>query len=368
MKPSRTQSAVTRALLVAVLVLSATLTALALNAVTWVSGVGDDSFPGSRTAPAKTFASALSKTTPSGVINCLDPCSPGTFTVTQSVTVDGTGTFAGVLANGSDGIIVAAGASDRVVLRNLNLVANPSGLAGIRFVSGGQLIVENCTISRGFQTGIQVDGGASQGAVSISNTSIHNCAAAGVSVEAGATATISLDGVTITNSLIGVNQSASSLVISNSMVTQNLQDGLLASAGSMISTNNVVAGNGVDTSAQNGALLIQNSNFSPVGLTLSSDTGTGVVSATQAATYNVTVMPPPGGFSATTTMSVSGLPTFLTAKFTPNTLPISVAEQASALTVNPAVGATLQVATYAFTVTATCGTQSVTTQLFVDVQ
>jgi hypothetical protein len=40
---------------------------------TWVSGVGDDANPCSRTAPCKTFAGAISKTAPSGEIDCLDP-------------------------------------------------------------------------------------------------------------------------------------------------------------------------------------------------------------------------------------------------------------------------------------------------------
>lgn len=33
---------------------------------TWVSGVGDDANPCSRTAPCKTFAGAISKTAPAG--------------------------------------------------------------------------------------------------------------------------------------------------------------------------------------------------------------------------------------------------------------------------------------------------------------
>ena len=40
---------------------------------TWVSGVGDDLNPCSRTAPCKTFAGAISKTFINGEIDCLDP-------------------------------------------------------------------------------------------------------------------------------------------------------------------------------------------------------------------------------------------------------------------------------------------------------
>ncbi len=38
---------------------------------TWVSGVGSDANPCSRTAPCKTFAGAISKTATNGEINCL---------------------------------------------------------------------------------------------------------------------------------------------------------------------------------------------------------------------------------------------------------------------------------------------------------
>src|SRR5438477_3797204 len=40
---------------------------------TWVSGVGDDVNPCSRTAPCKTFAGAISKTAGGGEIDVLDP-------------------------------------------------------------------------------------------------------------------------------------------------------------------------------------------------------------------------------------------------------------------------------------------------------
>jgi len=51
---------------------------------TWVSGVGDDINPCSRTAPCKTFAGAISKTAKNGEINCLDPAGFGAVTITKS--------------------------------------------------------------------------------------------------------------------------------------------------------------------------------------------------------------------------------------------------------------------------------------------
>src|SRR5262245_8204893 len=89
---------------------------------TWVSGVGDDANPCSRTAPCKTFAGTISKTAAGGEINTLDPGGFGTVTITKSITIDGTAGLGGVLASGTNGIVVnATGANDVVILRNLDL-------------------------------------------------------------------------------------------------------------------------------------------------------------------------------------------------------------------------------------------------------
>ena len=51
---------------------------------TWVSGVGDDANPCSRTAPCKTFAGAISKTAARGEIDALDPAGFGALTITKA--------------------------------------------------------------------------------------------------------------------------------------------------------------------------------------------------------------------------------------------------------------------------------------------
>src|SRR6266568_3695702 len=83
---------------------------------TWVSGVGDDANPCSRTAPCKTFAGAISKTAAGGEISVLDPGGFGAVTITKSITIDGDGTLAGILASLTNGIIVNAGVNDKVVI------------------------------------------------------------------------------------------------------------------------------------------------------------------------------------------------------------------------------------------------------------
>src|SRR3954452_1504393 len=88
---------------------------------TWVSGVGDDVNPCSRTAPCKTFAGAISKTAAAGEINCLDPGGFGTVTITKSLTIDCVGTLGSILAAGTNGVNVndSATATPGTIVVNL---------------------------------------------------------------------------------------------------------------------------------------------------------------------------------------------------------------------------------------------------------
>src|SRR6201988_3525069 len=97
---------------------------------TWVSGVGDDANPCSRTAPCKTFAGAISKTAAAGEIECLDPGGFGAVTITKSITINcaynvGRG---GVLVSGTNGIVVAGGT--QVQLIGLDIDGITTGLSG----------------------------------------------------------------------------------------------------------------------------------------------------------------------------------------------------------------------------------------------
>src|SRR5213078_1342110 len=113
-----------------VLLVAAPQVASAQATRTWVSGVGDDANPCSRTAPCKTFAGAISKTAASGEINVLDPGGFGGVPITKSITIDGGGFIAGVLVSGTNAIIVNAGVNDKVTLRNLNINGLNTGLDG----------------------------------------------------------------------------------------------------------------------------------------------------------------------------------------------------------------------------------------------
>src|SRR5579859_6582107 len=120
---------------------------------TWVSGVGDDANPCSRTAPCKTFAGAISKTAAGGEIDALDPGGFGAVTITKSITIDGGGgQVASVLVSGTNAITIDVGNNDQVTIRNMRIDGlgpnSPSlpGLSGINFIAGGSLRVENTQI------------------------------------------------------------------------------------------------------------------------------------------------------------------------------------------------------------------------------
>jgi hypothetical protein len=147
---------------------------------TWISGVGDDVNPCSRTAPCKTFAGAISKTAPGGEIDALDPGGFGAVTITKAITLDGGGgQVASILAANSNGINVNAGASDVVIIRNLRINGisqdpfSTPGINGISLNSGGALIVEKCDIFGFASSGINVVT-STAAKVSISETHIQN--------------------------------------------------------------------------------------------------------------------------------------------------------------------------------------------------
>jgi len=152
---------------------------------TWVSGVGDDANPCSRTAPCKTFAGAISKTADCGEIDALDPGGFGAVTITKSITIDGTGTLAGILASLTTGVIVNAPQDKVITLRGLSINGACNGIRGINFIAGKTLNVEDCVIFRFANEGILVND-ADGMSLNVRNSVIRNNATDGVSLTAGA--------------------------------------------------------------------------------------------------------------------------------------------------------------------------------------
>jgi len=144
---------------------------------TWVSGVGDDVNPCSRTAPCKTFAGAISKTAPCGEIDALDPGGFGTVSITKSITIDGTGTLAGIMSTSANAITINVASTDVVTIRGLTIDGNCNGLQGIRVINTmpKAVNIEDCTIFRFTLNGIDWSTtGGTLGQLNVRNTVSRN--------------------------------------------------------------------------------------------------------------------------------------------------------------------------------------------------
>src|SRR5712671_7019484 len=126
---------------------------------TWVSGVGDDANPCSRTAPCKTFAGAISKTAAAGEINCIDPGGFGAVTITKSMTIDCSEVFASVLVSGTNGIVIS-GAGIKVTLRNLDIQGVNTGINGVSILNAAEVVIDHCRIAEFTSAAIRVAAGA----------------------------------------------------------------------------------------------------------------------------------------------------------------------------------------------------------------
>lgn len=249
---------VLKALMLVVLVAMMSPIAGAQATRTWVSGVGDDANPCSRTAPCKTFAGAISKTAPGGEIDALDPGGFGALTITKAITLR-SDTTAGVLVSGTDGIVVAAGASDVVVLKGLMFDGIGTGLDGVHYRSGAMLVVEDCTFVGFSQNNIEADL-TTNGNLAIRNTTITG-GSTGVRIgSTGGSVAVSLTNVSIKYTAAGVVTNWGLTQISNSTITHNSIWGVIAEAGSVSLQSTLLADNATAVQSAAGATIRLSNN------------------------------------------------------------------------------------------------------------
>ena len=203
------------ALAIAIFAITFAATAQAQATRTWVSGVGDDANPCSRTAPCKTFAGSISKTATGGYINCLDPGGFGAVTITKAITIQCDEEIGHILASGGSAIIVNTPAGAVVTLRGLSLEGiGGLGTNGISYVGPpGILNVEEVVIHDFSQNGINFapnGSGLAQLNVSdevlIHNNTNGNISFSGIQIKTagGASANVSISGVQLWNNANGV--------------------------------------------------------------------------------------------------------------------------------------------------------------------
>ncbi|HST51622.1 MAG TPA: right-handed parallel beta-helix repeat-containing protein [Pyrinomonadaceae bacterium] len=257
---------------------------------TWVSGTGDDANPCSRTAPCKTFAGAISKTADQGEIDCIDPGGFGTVTITKSITIDGGGTFASILAAGTNGVNVndsgsGAPGTKVVSLRNLSINGFGTGLVGISYTSAHTLHVENCVIfgfkgsggnSHGIKVALTAAGTPGNGELTVKDTQIRDCTGDGINT----TSTSGVVSVSINNSRTekcanGMHFSNGTVgAVRDSLMNLNSNAGLVAdktSAQAVVvdvercvialnTTAGIQAGGGTSVTRLSNSFVVQNGN------------------------------------------------------------------------------------------------------------
>lgn len=266
-----------------------TSTAYAQASRTWVSGVGDDANPCSRTAPCKTFAGAISKTASGGEIDAMDPGGFGAVTITKPITIDGgEGQVASVLVAGTNGIVInTPGASDIVTLRNLEIQgvlqsASP-GLDGILILTGANVHLERLKIT-GFNTnGVHVNAAASVN-LTMRDCTITDITVGGVYLSTSAgIASAELNNVRIYNAHPAIRGGTNSVAtVSNSDLSFN-----------GVAIRQIAAGSSIN---------VINSQINSNGTALQSFAGSTIRAASNSMAENGTAINPNGG-----TISTDGL-------------------------------------------------------------
>jgi hypothetical protein len=265
---------------------------------TWVSGVGDDANPCSRTAPCKTYAGAISKTAAGGEISVLDPGGFGALTITKSITVDG-GSGQGwgsTLAAGFNGFVInAPGANDFVILRNLSINGIATGFNGIRILDASKVYIHNVVVfgfksaapnGRGIvdvrttatdrlfisdsivedngQSGIVIVAtGANGPQATITNTLVRGNGLAGVVASGGSGAKITIRDSTIAGhaNSAGLFAESSAVINAENCVTSENQTGVSAFSSSAITlSNTTVTNNGTGLNASGGSIFSYGNN------------------------------------------------------------------------------------------------------------
>ena len=229
---------------------------------TWVAGNGSDSNPCSYTAPCKTFAGAYTNTAAGGEIDAIDAGGYGTLTISKNLTIDGGGgAVVSTLNSGSVNGFTINGSGIVVTLRNISIDGAGSGSAGISFSNGASLTVVNCEIQSDNLYGLIFAPTVAGARLVVLNTTIHNNPGYGMVLgptsTSGTSTRVTLDGVKITGSGIGMRVTDNTLVTaSRSSISSNSFDGIsvaTTTTGALVSLEHTTVanngGNGMSASA-----------------------------------------------------------------------------------------------------------------------
>ncbi len=234
---------------------------------TWVSGVGDDANPCSRTAPCKTFAGAISKTQAAGEINCLDPGGFGGITITKSITLNCSATLGSILVSGTPGVTINAATTDKVILRGLQITGIGSGTIGIRILAAATVSIENCVVTQFAQQGIFDQRTAGGTKLLLRDSIVSHNISTGVAFAATAVNNAEIENTSMINNLFGVAAGTGTNVTIKRSVLSGNGTGAEADNGATITVDDSAIssnGTGVQSSSSNIQLSNSDINFNTV--------------------------------------------------------------------------------------------------------
>lgn len=232
-------------------VLSFSMTASLVHAQTtrtWVSGVGDDANPCSRTAPCKTFAGAISKTVSNGEISVLDNGAFGAVTITKPITLNGDGNLASILASAVTGIIINitdTSNGSRVIIRNLSIngAGATKGINGIRVINGANVLIDRVTIQTFSNNGLLVENGQVVLKDSVVTFVKSATAGLGIGVRAIGSSQVSIENSMITFNTVGIQAEGTSRISIANNGFYNMPTAFACSTGVIESAGNNRKGN-----------------------------------------------------------------------------------------------------------------------------
>lgn len=208
-------------------------------------------------APCRSLAEALAKTSAGGKVFILTAGEFGAITITRSVSIVAVGVDANLHASSVHKITVDAGADDIVYLEGLSvrgIIGSGSSLAnGIRFLRGKALHLRNCTIQAFGNAGLLIEAPGPSDVLVSDCTIVDNKYGVWANQSADSSAVhVLLDRVTIArNSQAGVHAAGRRMRVrlNNTTITANNKGLQAASGGRLISFGN----NTVTANKNNGA-------------------------------------------------------------------------------------------------------------------
>lgn len=254
---------------------------------TWVSGVGDDVNPCSRTAPCKTFAGAISKTARNGEIRCLDPAGFGAVTITKSITIECHEILASVLNASTTGVIInitdVTDTLSTVRLRNLIINGAGSGtragLRGVNILAAKAVYLDDLRIDSQINEGVRDARTTATGKLYIRNSIIRDNGGTGVSLLATGNPPLNvvIEDTHINGNNVGLGVASGNIaMVARSVLSGNVTAGVATDPSATIGVsvdNSTISSNGTGVVAGAGSFVrISNNNIGFNGTGLSGAT------------------------------------------------------------------------------------------------